>query len=94
MDTMNNSLSNVEISTINETQCRLTTFDNPFDPFEQFDQWFLFDVEKGYNSCAYLARIAKTSEQLSDHENEIEIERAIDEIIKYDFMNIYKKVKR
>lgn len=72
----------------------LTTFDNPFDPFEQFDSWFLFDVEKGYNSCAYLARIARTSDQLSDVENEIEVERAIDEIIKYDFMNIYKKVKK
>ena len=72
----------------------LTTIDNPFDPTnpEQFTQWFLFDVEKGYNSSAYLARIARTSEQLTDEENEIEIERAIDEIIKYDFMNIYKKV--
>ena len=45
-------------------RCALTTFDNPFDPFEQFDQWFLFDTEKGYNSCAYLARIATTSETL------------------------------
>ena len=71
----------------------LTTFDNPFDPFEQFDSWFLFDVEKGYNSCAYLDRIAKTSDQLSDEENEIEIERAIDEIIKYDLTNNYKKVR-
>lgn len=77
-----------------ETKCMLTTFDNPFDPFEQFDSWFLFDTEKGYNSCAYLARIARTSDQLSDKENETEIERAIDEIIKYDFMNIYKKVKQ
>lgn len=75
-------------------KCMLTTFDNPFDPFEQFDSWFLFDVEKGYNSCAYLARIALTSDQFSDQENEEEIERAIDEIIKYDFMNIYKKVER
>lgn len=74
--------------------CALTTFDNPFDPFERFSDWFKFDVEKGYNSCAYLARIAKTSDQFSDEENAIEIERAIDEIIKYDFMNIYKKVKR
>jgi hypothetical protein len=72
----------------------LTTIDNPFDPFEQFTSWFLFDTEKGYNSCAYLGRIARTSEQLSDEENNKEVERAIDEIIKYDFMNIYKKVKR
>lgn len=74
--------------------CMLTTFDNPFDPFEQFTSWFLFDVEKGYNSCAYLDRIARTSEQLSEEENKEEIERAIDEIIKYDFMNIYKKVTK
>lgn len=72
-------------------RCALTTIDNPFDPFEQFDQWFLFDVEKGYNSCAYLARIAKTSEQLSEPEYNDEIERAIDEIVSLDFMNIYKK---
>ena len=72
----------------------LTTFDNPYDPFEQFTSWFLFDVEKGYNSCEYLARIAKTSDQFTDKENEKEIERAIDEIIKYDFRNIYKKVKK
>ncbi len=72
----------------------LTTIDNPYDPFEQFTHWFLFDAEKGYNSCAYLARIARTSDQLSDEENSKEIERAIDEIIKYDFRNIYKKVKK
>jgi hypothetical protein len=70
----------------------LTTFDNPYNPFEQFTSWFLFDVEKGYNTCSYLARIARTSDQLSEEENELEIERAIDEIIKYDFRNIYKKV--
>lgn len=73
---------------------RLTTFDNPFDPFDDFTSWFSFDVEKGYNSSGYLARIAKTSEQFSEEENDDEIERAIDEIIKYDFRNIYKKVVR
>ena len=72
----------------------LSTIDNPFNPFENFDSWFLFDVEKGYNSCDYLGRIAKTSEQLSDEENNEEIERAIDEIIKYDFTNTFKKVSR
>lgn len=76
-----------------KTKVALTTIDNPFNPFEEFDSWFLFDEEKGYHSCAYLGRIARTSDELSDEENEIEIERAIDEIIKYDFMNIYKKVR-
>ena len=73
--------------------CALTTIDNPYDPFQQFDLWFLYDVEKGYNSCGYLARIARTSDQFSDFENMREIERAIDEIIKYDFAGLYKKVR-
>lgn len=70
----------------------LTTIDNPYDPFEEFDKWYRFDTDKGYNSCSYLDRIAATSDQMSDEENDQEIERAINEIIKYDFMNIYKKV--
>lgn len=73
--------------------CALTTFDNPYNPFEQFTKWFLFDVEKGYNSSAYLGRIARTSDQLSDDENDHEVERAIDEIIKYDFTGNYRKTK-
>lgn len=72
----------------------LSTIDNPYDPFDNFSSWYMFDVESGYNSCAYLARIAKTSEQFTDTENEEEIERAIDEIIQYDFRNIYVKVKK
>ena len=76
------------------SKCMLTTFDNPYNPFDEFTSRFMFDEEKGYHSCAYLGRIAKTSEQLSDEENAQEIERAIDEIIKYDFQNIYKKVKQ
>lgn len=76
------------------TKCALTTIDNPYDPFDQFTEWMLYDEEKGYNSTSYLGRIARTSDELSDEENDKEIERAIDEIIKYDFRNIYKKVKK
>lgn len=73
-------------------KCALTTVDNPYDPFTQFDSWYTFDQDKGYGTCSYLDRIANTSDSLTDEENEREIERAIDDIIKYDFMNIYKKV--
>lgn len=76
------------------SKCALTTVDNPFDPIDQFDSWYQFDMEKGYSSCSYLDRIARTSDQLSEEENNKEIERAIDEIIKYDYANIYRKVKR
>lgn len=75
-------------------ECMLTTFDNPYDYFTQFNQWFLFDVEKGYNTCAYLARIVKLSDDMTQKEENEEVERAIDEIIQYDFLNIYKKVRR
>lgn len=72
----------------------LTTSDNPYSPFDQFTQWMMFDEEKGYHTSAYLGRIARTSDQFTEEENNQEVERAIDEIIKYDFMNIYRKVKR
>lgn len=72
----------------------LTTVDNPFDPFTDFDKWFLFDCEKGYYSCAYLARIARTSDAMTEEENDEEIERAIDEIISNDFRDIYMKVRQ
>lgn len=70
----------------------LTTIDNPYDPFDQFDSWYEFDTEKGYNTCDYLGRIARTSDNLSDKENDEEIERAIDEIVRYDFLDLYVKV--
>lgn len=70
----------------------LTTLDNPYDPFTEYSDWLMFDISNGYNSNAYLARIAHTSEQLSDYENDEEIERAIDEILENDFLGIYTKV--
>jgi len=72
----------------------ITTLDNPFDPIDDFDDWYRYDTDKGYNTCAYLDRIALTSSALSDEENSAEIERAIDEIIKYDFENKYLKIRK
>lgn len=70
----------------------ITTFDNPFNPFTQFTEWLLFDKEKGYNTCEYLARIAKVEDNLSQQEYNRAVEQAIDSIIKTDPFNIYKKI--
>ena len=77
-----------------KAEVMLTTFDNPYDPFDDFIQWFMFDVEKGYYTCNLLGRIARSSEEFSTVEEEREIERAIDVIIDNDFLNIYKKIVR
>lgn len=76
------------------SDCRLTTFDNPYNPFDQFTEWYLFDVEKGYNTCGKLDRVSHYSEEMTEKEIDEEHERAIDEIIYYDLFNIYKKVYR
>lgn len=73
----------------------ITTDDNPYNPFTQFSEWYKYDKEVlGYNTSEYLARITKIFEGMSEVEIERETERAIDEIIKYDFLNIYKKIFR
>lgn len=71
----------------------LTTWDNPFNPLDDFDSWFGFEVEHGYNSSGLLARFARTSSLLSDEENQIEINRAIDEILQNDPTCFYRKIK-
>lgn len=73
-------------------QSMLTTIDNPFDPFIQFDEWFAFDANKGYHTYSYLARIAKTSDELSEEDEDFAIESAIDEIVALNVLGIYKKV--
>lgn len=75
-----------------DTEVMLTTFDNPYDPFDDFLSWFLFDIEQGYNTCGLLGRIARYSEDFSVTEEKEDMERAIDQIIDNDFLNIYKKV--
>ena len=70
----------------------VTTIDNPYDPFTQFDEWRAYDAYKGYYTCEYLARIADTSPELSPKETALEINRAIDEICRINSLGIYKKV--
>jgi len=66
-----------------EKEVRITSIDNPYDPFTQWDQWLLYDNLKGYHTCERLASVATISDQLSDEENFDSVERGIDELMKY-----------
>ncbi len=72
----------------------LTTVDNPFDPFTRFDEWYEYDVRMGYNTSAFLARIAKSSYEMSEPDQALAIQNAIDEIIQENVSGMWRKVSR
>lgn len=63
-----------------EKEFMLTTYDNPYDPFTQFEDWYNYDTQNGYFTCSYLGRISHTSPELPDSDNSIEIENAMNDI--------------
>ena len=63
-----------------EKEFMLTTYDNPYDPFTQFEDWYNYDTQNGYFTCAYLGRVSYTSPDLPDSYNSIEIENAMNDI--------------
>lgn len=73
---------------------KLTTTDNPFDPFDDFRAWFAFDAAAGYHTPGYLARITVNSEDLSDVDRNLANTRAIDEIVEMNINGMYTKVTR
>ena len=70
---------------------RLTTIDNPFNPFTQFDEWFKFDEEAGYHSSSVLARLICTSSELSEADQEEANSLAVSLMVDEDPLGIYIK---
>ncbi len=73
-------------------QYLLTTVDNPFHPIDQMEDWLKYDLDHGYYTNEYLARIAHTSAYLTDVENQRIINAAIDDIIRLDDLGLYKRL--
>ena len=73
---------------------RLTTVDNPFDPFDEFDQWLAFDSSCGYKTSQKLAKAVQTSEELPESFQNSDIEKVIDEIVANDPLMLYRKVSK
>ncbi len=78
----------------NNSPYMLTTLDNPFNPFTQYEQWYEFDTSRGYNTCNYLARIVKTSDELSEIDENLAVQAGIDEIIALNLTGNYIKVTK
>ena len=77
---------------LTKTAVFLTTIDNPFNPNTQWDDWLRYDEDHGYYTTAYLARIAKTSDELSTADYLDAVEQAIDEICELNLLGLYTKL--
>jgi hypothetical protein len=72
----------------------LTTVDNPFNPFTQWNEWLAYDYKLGYDTPGMLARIAKVSNDLSEPDQALAIQQAIDEIVKENVSGMWRKVSK
>lgn len=75
-------------------QCMLTTVDNPHDPFDDWDAWFAWDERNGYHSSGLLARVVVNSKEISEIDQLLAIENAIDEIVYENVSGVHRKVSR
>ena len=72
----------------------LSTIDNPWNPFTNYDEWLAEDTRLGYHTPSLLARGVVSSNELSDYDQELDIVRAIDEIVSENVSGMHRKVSR
>lgn len=73
----------------------LTTVDNPWNPFTQWDEWYAYDSSMGYRTPERLARMMRTLaiEARVDDESTM-ADEAMDELIRLSPYPIYTKVTK
>lgn len=71
----------------------ITTVDNPFDPFTQWERWFQFDEANGYKTCERVAAFAHPSkENLTNKENNEFIDQALTRLCDFYGDKVYRIV--
>ena len=81
------------MATITKKESMLTTIDNPFDPFTQFQDWYTFDCEKGYYSYNYLDRIVIITNNMNQQQIDQAYEKGMKDIVAFN-PSLYKIVSK
>lgn len=80
-------------------EAMLTTTDNPWDPFDNFYEWYREDQRLAQDQCratccGYLAKLMPCTDEVSEEEyNQVQND-VIDEIVELDLSGTFKKVTR
>ena len=70
----------------------VTTYDNPFNPWIDYEGWRVWDISHGYNTESMIAHFANYSETMGVNDSLIEFNRASDELIDTFGNKIWKKI--
>lgn len=76
---------------MNKKELKITTFDNPFSPFSQFNEWYQYDTRMGYDTLGLLNRMSLSSSQLSEEDQNRIIEDTMISMVRI-FPETYKLV--
>lgn len=67
----------------------LSTPDNPYNPFENFDKWYACDEQLGYHTCSYVDRLTFSSSAFSEDAKQVAINDAIQRIYEANPKGLY-----
>ena len=70
----------------------LSTSDNPWNPWTHFTEWHAYDMQAGHHTLAYLARITVSSDEISEADQDLAVELAIEEILRIHGGELYVAV--
>lgn len=77
-----------------DVEYMLTTVDNPYDPFTEWNEWLAWDTLHRHNTLGLLARVTVGSDALSDADQLIAVQQGIDEVCRENVSGIHRKVSR
>lgn len=72
-----------------ETAIALTTNDNPWSFFDNFEEWFAFDISHNYNCCGIVARLSNVTKDMTTKEKDAAIREAIETFVKEEPTGLY-----
>lgn len=79
---------------VDDDEQMLTTVDNPWNPFTNYDEWYAYDHSAGYDTPSLLARIANVSLDVSDPDFELSIDQAMQEVATENVSGMHRLVSK
>lgn len=67
----------------------LSTSDNPYNPWIDYDKWYDWDQAAGYHTPQYIARLANTLAGLPDDQEQVAVDLAIASILDVNITGNY-----